>query len=89
MLSSSSIEKILNCKTIKKNHPDLIYVKVFKSRKGFSIGAKYTSNKFKVSPKESEKLKESIKDLLFLSSFDITFINIFYFRIFDNDPIDE
>jgi hypothetical protein len=85
MLSINTIEKILNASFIKKHHPEVKFIKVFKSRKGLSIGVKYTSNDFKISPKESEKLKISIKDSLNVASFDTTFINITYFRFFDRE----
>lgn len=89
LLKPTTMEKILNSNTLKKKHPELSYLKVFKSRKGYSIGAKYESNKFRVTPKESELLKQSIKELLTLSSLDITFINIYYYRIFDREPVED
>jgi hypothetical protein len=88
MLKPSTIEKLLNTKIIKENYPNLEYIKVFKTKKGYSIGAKYTSNDFIVTPKESEKLKTSIKEVLLLSSMDITFLNVYYYRIFSRELIE-
>jgi len=88
MLKPSTIEKLLNTKMIKQKYPNLEYIKVFKTKRGYSIGAKYISNDFRVTPKDSEELKTLIKDTLLLASTDVGFLNMYYYRIYSRESVE-
>lgn len=88
LLTPKIVEKILNTNTTKKNNPNLEYLKVFKSRGGYSVGVKFSSNSFKVNSEDSEMLKTYITNILRVASLNINEIKICYYRIFDREPVD-
>lgn len=77
------IKKVLNSKIIKNKFPEIIKLNVHKSKKGVSIGAKYENNKYVVTKDESNELKNSIFDLLQLSSIEFNPRFLHFYRIYD------
>jgi hypothetical protein len=88
LLKPQTVERLLNSKTIKKNNPNLEYIKVFKSRKGYSIGIRFEPNTYNINHKDSELLKGYIADILRAASLDVNLFKIYYYRIFDREPVD-
>jgi hypothetical protein len=77
------IKKVLNSNITKNKFPKIIKFNVHKSKKGVSIGAKYDNNKYVVTKDESNELKNSIFDLLQLSSIEFNPRFLHFYRIYD------
>lgn len=77
------IKRVLNSKVATEKFPNIIKFNVYKSKKGVSIGAKYVDNKYDVTKTESENLKNTILELLHLSSIEVNPKFLFFYRIFE------
>lgn len=77
------IEKVLNSKIVSEKFPNITKFNIHKTKKGVRIGCKYINDKYVVNENESEDLKNTIIDLLNLSSIECSLNYLYFYRIFN------
>lgn len=77
------VKKVLNSKIISEKFPNITKFNIHKTKKGVRIGCKYINDKYVVNENESEDLKNTIIDLLSLSSIECSLNYLYFYRIFN------